>query len=101
LLPQARGENSRGFFPAGKTNYRYGRRQFAIGRQIVKRGNELAMGEIAGRTEDHDSARLGHGPYGKPFAQRIALRLLSWSIHARIEVSQISANCVSRKSAVA
>ncbi len=38
-----------------------GRRQFAIGGEIVERRKQLAMSEIAGCAEDHDAARLRHG----------------------------------------
>ena len=48
------------------------RRQFAIGRDVVERGDELAMSEITGRAEDHDGAGFRHGPGHNAFAQRIA-----------------------------
>ena len=39
-------------------------REITIGRQIVKGGNEFAVGEIAGGAEDHNGARLRHGARG-------------------------------------
>ena len=46
-------------------------RQVAIGGKIVERRDELAESEIAGRAEDHDIARLRHGPRLKPLAERV------------------------------
>src|SRR5437667_4132268 len=44
-------------------------RQLAIGGKIVKRWHQLAVSEIAGRTENNDTARLRHRARGQTFAQ--------------------------------
>src|ERR1700682_2948284 len=49
-----------GFLASSETDHGDGGRQFAIGGQIIKRGNEFAMREIAGCAEDNDTARLWH-----------------------------------------
>jgi hypothetical protein len=48
-------------------NYNSGR-QIAVGRKVVKCRNEFAIGEIAGRAEDHNAARLWHGALGQTLA---------------------------------
>ncbi len=53
-----------GFGTAGKAHHRDGGRQLAIGREIVERRHKFAMGQVAGRAEDDDAARLGDGPSG-------------------------------------
>ena len=45
----------------------YFRRQFPIGRDVIKRGNELAMRQITRCSEDDDRARLRHAPRHDPF----------------------------------
>jgi hypothetical protein len=39
------------------------------------------MGEIARGAKDHNGARLGHWPSGKPFPKRVWFRLISGSMH--------------------
>ena len=46
------------FRTARETDHRNCRRQLAIRGDIVESGHQLAMGEVAGRAEDHDRARL-------------------------------------------
>ena len=48
-------------------------RQRPIGRQIVERRHELAVGQIAGRTKNHHRARLRQRAVRKPLAQRVGL----------------------------
>ena len=50
-----------GFFAPGETDDGDGGWQIAVGREIIKSGNEFAMGQIAGRAEDHDAAWLRNG----------------------------------------
>ena len=40
------------------------RRQLAVGGEVIKRRQEFAVGEIAGRSKNHDAARLRHGASG-------------------------------------
>src|SRR5207244_119447 len=47
--------------------------EIAVGRDVVERGNEFAVREIASRAENHHGAWLRHGPAGEAFAQRIDL----------------------------
>ena len=42
--------------------------QVAIGSKVVKRWDEFALGEIAGRAENHNTARLRHAARGQTFA---------------------------------
>src|SRR4029077_2180165 len=72
------------FLASGKTDDRDRGWEFAIGREIVKRGNELSVGRIAGRAENDDAAGLRHGAGGESFPQRIYLRLVSRSVHGII-----------------
>jgi len=55
--------------------------QLTVGREIIQRGDEFAMGEIARGAEDHNGARLGHWPSGKPFPERVWFRLIGGSMH--------------------
>jgi hypothetical protein len=48
------------------------------------------MGEIAGGSENHNRAWLGHGARRQPFAQRIWFRLISGSIHGRYRLVILS-----------
>ena len=57
-----------------KTDHRQRWRQFAIGRDVVERGNQFPHRQVAGRPENHDRARLRHGPRREPLAERIGLR---------------------------
>ena len=50
------------FVASGESDDRDGRRQFAIGREIVKRGDKFAMCEIAGRAENHDRCMAAARP---------------------------------------
>ena len=45
----------------------HGGRQIAIGSKIVKRWDEFALGEIARRAENHNTARLRHAAWGQTF----------------------------------
>ncbi len=49
-------------------------RQEAAQLEVVERGSELALGEIAGRAEDHHGAGLRHLLEPQPLAQRIIER---------------------------
>src|SRR5207237_6972427 len=69
------------FFATCKANDRDRGRKLAISRQIVESGDELAMSEVTGRAENHDAARLRHGPSGQAFAQRICLLLCASPVH--------------------
>ena len=60
-----------GLFAPGETDDGKRGGQVAIGGDIVERGDELAVGQIAGGAENDDTARLRHGPAGKALAQRI------------------------------
>ena len=53
-----------------------GGRHLAIGRDVVKGGDKLAMSQVTGRAEDHDRARLWDGAGGKAFAEGIWLLLV-------------------------
>ena len=46
----------------------HGGRQIAIGSKVVKRWDEFALGEIARRAENHNTARLRHAARGQTFA---------------------------------
>ncbi len=59
---------------ARETDHRQGRRQFAIGRDVVEGGNQFPHRQVARRPENHDRARLRHGPGREPLAERIGLR---------------------------
>ena len=48
-----------GFFPPGEADDFHAGRQFAIDGEVVERGDELAVGEVAGGAEDDDGAGLG------------------------------------------
>ena len=61
------------FRPARETDDRNRRRQFAVGREIVERRHELAVRQVAGRSKNHDGARLWHRACGETFPQRIRL----------------------------
>ena len=63
------------FRAAREADHRQGRRQLAIGRDVVERGHELAMSQVAGRAKNHDRARLRHGFGRESFAQGIGLLL--------------------------
>jgi len=54
------------------------------------------MGEIARGAEDHNGARLRHCASGKPFPERVWFRLISGSIHFFPEITQISADWITR-----
>ena len=69
------------FLAAGEADDGHGGRQLSIGRQIVERGHQLAMGEIASGPEDNDAARLRHCARGDSLSQWVRLCLLSCSIH--------------------
>jgi hypothetical protein len=55
--------------------------QITVGREVIQRGDEFAMGEIARGAEDHNGARLRHWPSRKPFSKRVWFRLISGSMH--------------------
>jgi hypothetical protein len=55
--------------------------QLTVGREVIQRGDEFAMGEIARGAEDHNGARLRHCASGKPFPERVWFRLISGSMH--------------------
>ena len=52
------------FFSTREPDNRHRRRQLPIGRNVIKRRDEFAMGEIARGTEDHNAARLRHSAGG-------------------------------------
>ena len=57
------------------------RGQIAVGGEIVERGHELAMGQIAGRAEDDQRTRFGLRTIGQALTQRVArgLHHQQWS----------------------
>ena len=60
---------------AGETHHRHRRGEFAVRGDIVKRGNEFAVCQVAGRAKNHHRARLRHRFGREPFAQWIGLLL--------------------------
>ena len=52
------------FFATRESDNRHRRRQLAVGRDVIERRDEFAMGEIACRAEDHDTAWLRHRTRG-------------------------------------
>src|SRR5207248_10000160 len=54
--------------------------QIAVGREVVQRGDEFAMGEMARGAKDYNGARLRHCASGKPFPERVWFRLISGSM---------------------
>jgi hypothetical protein len=77
------------FFAARESDNSHRRRQIAIGRKVIKRGDEFAPGEIARSAENHNRARLRHGTRGESFAERVWFRLISRSIHEHPKITQI------------
>ena len=69
------------FLAASESDNRHRGRQLAIGRQVVQRGDELAVREIACGAEDHNGTRLRHSPGGKPFPERVWSWLISCPVH--------------------
>ena len=61
------------FRPARETDHGQGRRQLAIGCDVVERGNQFPHRQVARRPENHHRARLRHGPVRQPLAERIGL----------------------------
>ena len=55
--------------------------EVAIGRQVVERGHQFAIREIASGAEDHNGARLRNGARGQTFAQWVWLGLIGGSVH--------------------
>jgi hypothetical protein len=55
--------------------------QLTVGREVIQRGDEFAMGEIARGAEYHNGARLGRWPSGKPFPERVWFRLIGGPVH--------------------
>jgi hypothetical protein len=70
--------------------------QITVSGEVIQRGNEFAMGEIARGAEDHNGARLRHWASGKPFPERVWFGLISTSIHFRLQITQISADWITR-----
>ena len=64
-----------GFLPAGEADDSHAGRQFAIHREIVERGDELAVREVTRGTEDHNGAGLGQRSGDEVFAEGIAHEL--------------------------
>ncbi len=60
-----------GFFAAGEADDAGAGGQVAIGGEVVECGDELAVGEIAGGTEDNDGARLGARACDEVFAEGV------------------------------
>jgi hypothetical protein len=56
--PRARRGTRHPISPGAQTDDPHSRRQLAIDREVVERGNQLAVGQVAGRTENHHRARL-------------------------------------------
>src|SRR6266550_3823206 len=50
------------------------RRQEPLQSEVVERGDELALGEIAGAAEDDDRRGLGDAREPQPFSQRVECR---------------------------
>ena len=48
-----------GLFPSGKADDRDGGGKCTLGGKVIERGDELAVGEIAGRAENDECAGLG------------------------------------------
>ena len=55
--------------------------KIAIGGEVIKRGNQFAMSEIASSAKNHNGARLRHSASGNAFAKRVQVRLVGGSIH--------------------
>jgi len=78
------------FWPAGETDNLHGGWQVAIGGEVIQCRDKFAMGEIAGRSEDHNRAWLRYGARGQTFAQRIWFWLISGSIHRQRKLRRFS-----------
>ena len=84
------------FLSASESDNCHRGRQVTVCCEVIQRGDEFAVGEIAGRAEDHNCAWLRHGPGGKPFPERVRFRLISSSIHEYPQITQISADWITR-----
>ena len=65
------GAGSRRRLSPRDSQHREAGRQEPFPRQVVERGNELALGQVAGRTEEHDAARPRHHRRGHVATERI------------------------------
>ena len=68
--------------PAGEADHRDRRWHLAVRRDVVERGHEFAVSEVAGRAENDDGARLRQSLGRESFAQRIGLRLVRHDVVA-------------------
>ena len=70
-----------GFVAPGETDDGHAGGQVAVGGEVVKGGDELAVGEVAGRAEDHQRTGFGLRTVGQPFTQWVArgLHKEQWS----------------------
>ena len=84
------------FGPASETNDRYGRRQFAIGGDIINGGHKLAHREITRRAENHQRAWLWHRSCRQAFTQRVGLCLIAGFVHHRKSLRQINLSVADR-----
>ncbi len=50
----------------------HARGQVAVGGEVVEGGHQLAVGEVAGRAEDHQGAGFGLRAVGQAFTQWVA-----------------------------
>src|SRR5690606_16776449 len=57
--------------PAGETDDLHAGRQFAVNREIVQGGHELAVRQVAGGAENHNRARLRARTGDEVFAKRV------------------------------
>ncbi len=70
-----------GLVAPGEADDDHARRQVAVGGEVVEGGDELAVGEVAGRAEDHQRAGFGLCAVGQSFTQWVArgLHKEQWS----------------------
>jgi hypothetical protein len=62
-----------GFGATGETDHGHRRWQFAVGGEVVKRGNQFPVRQITGRAKDDDCTGLRHRAGAQAFTQRICL----------------------------